>query len=307
VVADTADFLQLSRYKPQDATTNPSLILKAVTDSRYADLVRRVCSEHQGASIQEISDQLLVRFGCEILCSVPGRVSTEVDARLSFDCDATVDKAQRLIRLYERAGVPRSRILIKIASTWSGIRAAGMLEREGIHCNLTLVFGLHQATACANEGVRLISPFVGRIYDWHKKQAGQSWVEAEHAGDEDPGVQSVKQIYALYKNFAVPTQVMAASFRNIGQILALSGCDLMTISPDLLDALENQVGEVPRKLKPEEMSDQSGGLMALSERDFEAALEADVMARTKLSEGITTFCEDARKLDLVLEREVGLT
>ncbi|WP_143904572.1 transaldolase, partial [Tepidimonas thermarum] len=248
VVADTGDFLQIAQYQPRDATTNPSLILKSVLKPEYAPLLDDVLARHRSRPLDEVVDRLLVRFGTEILRTVPGRVSTEVDARLSFDSAATIERARRLIALYAAEGVPRERVLIKIAATWEGIRAAEVLEREGIHTNLTLLFAFCQAVACADAGVRLISPFVGRIYDWHKARAGAQWDEAAMAGVHDPGVQSVTRIWRYYKRHGIATEVMGASFRNTGQILALAGCDLLTISPELLARLASTEGDVPRVL-----------------------------------------------------------
>ena len=237
VVADTGDFKQLDAFKPQDATTNPSLILKAVQKADYAPLVKDTVNQFRGRPMDEIVDRLLVRFGCEILSLIPGRVSTEVDARLSFDTAATVARGERLIELYQAQGIATDRVLIKVASTWEGIQAAEQLERKGIHTNLTLLFAFCQAVACGQAKVQLISPFVGRIYDWYKKSAGAAWVEADNAEANDPGVKSVAQIYNYYKKFGIQTEVMGASFRNVGQITALAGCDLLTISPDLLATL----------------------------------------------------------------------
>ena len=232
VVADTGDFRQLGAYLPQDATTNPSLILKAVQKPEYAPLLRDTVAAFRGRPLDEIIDRLLVRFGCEILSIIPGRVSTEVDARLSFDTSATVTRAERIIELYQAQGIHIDRVLIKVAATWEGIEAARQLERKGIHTNLTLLFSFCQAVACGQAKVQLISPFVGRIYDWYKKSAGAGWVEADRSGANDPGVQSVTQIYHYYKKFGIATEVMGASFRNVGQITALAGCDLLTISPE---------------------------------------------------------------------------
>ena len=234
VVADTGDFKQLGVFQPTDATTNPSLILKAVHKADYAPLLNDTVQQFRGRALDEVMDRLLVRFGCEILSIIPGRVSTEVDARLSFDTSATVARGERLIELYQAQGVHIDRVLIKVAATWEGIQAAEQLERKGIHTNLTLLFSFCQAVACGQAKVQLISPFVGRIYDWYKKSAGSNWAEADKAGPNDPGVQSVKHIYNYYKKFGIATEVMGASFRNVGQITALAGCDLLTISPDLL-------------------------------------------------------------------------
>ena len=237
VVADSGNFRQLAAFAPRDATTNPSLILKAVQQPDYAPLLAEVVASKQGRPRERIVDEVLVRFGLEILKLVPGRVSTEVDARLSFDTAATIARAHRLIELYERAGIDRARVLIKVAATWEGIQAAKALEHEGIHCNLTLLFAFCQAVACGEAGATLISPFVGRIYDWHKKAAGAAWDEATMSGANDPGVRSVTQIYTYYKHFGIATEVMGASFRNVGQIRELAGCDCLTISPELMEEL----------------------------------------------------------------------
>jgi transaldolase len=300
VVADTGDFMQIARFAPQDATTNPSLILKAARQPHYEPLLHETVAQNRERSIVEIAEAVLVRFGREILKLVPGRVSTEVDARLSFDTSATVFKARRLISLYEAAGIDRSRVLIKIAATWEGIQAAKLLERQGIHCNLTLLFSMCQAAACGEARVTLISPFVGRIYDWHKKNAGRSWVEADHAGIDDPGVRSVVQIYQHYKRVGIGTEVMAASFRNIGQILALAGCDLLTISPDLLAQLQQSdapiVGALAAALE-------DTGFVHRAESDekgFRFALNEDAMATEKLAEGLRTFVADAVHLESLI-------
>lgn len=296
VVADTGDFRQLAQFAPQDATTNPSLILKAVQKADYAPLLSATVAAHAARPLDEIVDRLLVRFGLEILQLIPGRVSTEVDARLSFDRAATVARARRIMALYEAEGIARERVLIKIAATWEGIRAAAELERDGIRCNLTLLFSLIQAVACGEAGVRLISPFVGRIYDWHKKSAGSAWDEAAHAEANDPGVQSVRRIYAYYKQFGIPTQVMGASFRNIGQIRALAGCDLLTISPELLAQLQASDAPLERALDPQ-ARDARIERLPCDEPAFRYALNADAMATEKLAEGIRLFAADADKLD----------
>jgi transaldolase len=299
VVADTGNFLQLAQFAPRDATTNPSLILKAVQSPDYAPLLKETVAAHRGKPLDEIVDQVLVRFGLEILKVVPGRVSTEVDARLSFDKAASLARARRLIGLYEAAGIGRERVLIKLASTWEGIQAAAELEREGIHCNLTLLFAFAQAVACGEAKVQLISPFVGRIYDWYKKSAGASWDEAAMAGANDPGVKSVAQIYAYFKQHGIQTEVMGASFRNIGQIQALAGCDLLTISPDLLAQLQAADAPLTRALGPAH----SPALPAvqLDEAAFRFALNEDAMATEKLAEGIRLFAVDAGKLDKLIE------
>ncbi len=300
VVADTGSFRDMARFAPQDATTNPSLILKAVQQPDYAPLLAQTVAAQHGAPLDVIVDHTLVRFGCEILAIVPGRVSTEVDARLSFDSAATVARAQRIIGLYEAAGVARSRVLIKIAATWEGIRAAEQLERQGIHCNLTLLFAFAQAVACGDAGVRLISPFVGRIYDWHKKAAGAAWNETAHSGANDPGVVSVTAIYRHYKRHGIATEVMGASFRNVGQIVALAGCDLLTISPDLLAALQASDVPVPRLLDADAARTLDLPAVHLDEAGFRWALNEDAMATEKLAEGIRAFAADAGRLDQLI-------
>ncbi|MFN3303902.1 MAG: transaldolase [Roseateles sp.] len=299
VVADTGNFLQLAQFAPRDATTNPSLILKAVQSPDYAPLLQETVAAHRGKALDEIVDQVLVRFGLEILKVVPGRVSTEVDARLSFDKAASLARARRIIGLYEAAGIPRERVLIKLASTWEGIQAAAELEREGIHCNLTLLFAFAQAVACGEAKVQLISPFVGRIYDWYKKAAGPAWDEAAMAGVNDPGVKSVTQIYAYYKQHGIQTEVMGASFRNIGQIQALAGCDLLTISPELLAQLQAADAPLARVLDAANVPAMPA--VQLDEAAFRFALNEDAMATEKLAEGIRLFAVDARKLDKLIE------
>ncbi len=301
VVADTGDFRQLAQFQPQDATTNPSLILKAVQKPEYALLLADTVARHRGQPLDEVVDRLLVRFGCEILSIIPGRVSTEVDARLSFDEDATYTRAERLIDLYQAAGVPTERVLIKIASTWEGIRAAERLERRGIHCNLTLLFSFCQAVACGQAKVRLISPFVGRIYDWYKKQAGSAWDEAAMAGSHDPGVQSVARIFNHYKRFGIATEVMGASFRNMGQITALAGCDLLTISPELLAQLAATEAPLPRALDAEAARQLDLPPVQYDEAGFRLALNQDAMATEKLAEGIRVFIQDAEKLEALMQ------
>ena len=300
VVADTGDFLQLAQFKPQDATTNPSLILKAVQKPEYAHLLQQAQAA-KSLPMDERMDILIVHFGLEILKVVPGRVSTEVDARLSFDTRATVARAKRLMAAYESQGIGRDRVLIKMASTWEGIQAARELEQEGIHTNLTLLFAFSQAVACAQAGVQLISPFVGRIYDWYKKQAGSAWDEAAMAGANDPGVQSVRAIFNHYKHFGVRTEIMGASFRNVGQILALAGCDLLTISPDLLAQLQSQPGPVPRALDAEAAKRTQMDEIRYDEASFRYALNHDAMAHDKLAEGIRAFAADAVKLEQLLQ------
>jgi transaldolase len=289
VVADTGDFQSIKAYTPQDATTNPSLILKAVQKPEYRPLLEKAIAEAPHASIDEIVDNLLIGFGVEILKFVPGRVSTEIDAALSFDTEATVAKGRELIALYEKAGVARERVLIKIASTWEGIRAAEILEQEGIRCNLTLLFSLCQAIACAEAGVQLISPFVGRIYDWYKKSTG-----TDYQGADDPGVQSVKRIYQYYRTFGYKTEVMGASFRNTSQIQELAGCDLLTISPDLLQKLADSDAPLERKLSADASADIEK--IAMDEKTFRFMLNEDAMGTEKLAEGIRAFVADSIKL-----------
>jgi transaldolase len=298
VVADTGDIDAIAQYKPQDATTNPSLLYQAAQKPQYQHLVEDALDYalHRPGTrderTAEFVDRLLVNFGCEILKLIPGRVSTEVDAALSFDVNGTLAKARKLIGMYEDAGIDRQRVLIKIASTWEGIRAAEQLEREGIHCNLTLLFSFAQGVACAEAGVTLISPFVGRIYDWYKKQRG-----AEIPADEDPGVASVTRIYNYYKKRLYKTQVMAASFRKVEQIVRLAGCDLLTISPDLLAQLENATGEVKRRLSVESARASAAAELQLDEKTFRWMHNEDAMAVEKLSEGIRNFNSDTRKLE----------
>ena len=300
VVADTGDFLQLAQFKPQDATTNPSLILKAVQKPEYAPLLSETVAAHKGQALDVVMDHLLVRFGQEILKHVPGRVSTEVDARLSFDTAATVARARRIMALYEAQGIGRDRVLIKIASTWEGIQAAAELEKEGIRCNLTLLFAFCQAVACGQAGVQLISPFVGRIYDWYKKSAGANWVEADNAGANDPGVKSVTAIYNHYKKHGIRTEVMGASFRNVGQITALAGCDLLTISPDLLAQLAATEAPLPQALNADVAKTMDLPAVSFDEASFRLALNEDAMATEKLAEGIRAFCADAIKLEALM-------
>lgn len=301
VVADTGDFESMRAYRPQDATTNPSLILKAAQQEAYAPLVDKAVADLRSsplsgdALVSAIIDRVLVNFGKEILEIVPGRVSTEVDARLSFDTEGTLTKALEIIRLYETDGIPRERILIKIASTWEGIRAATVLEKEGIHCNLTLLFSLVQAVACAEGGITLISPFVGRIYDWFKKSTG-----TDYTGADDPGVQSVRRIYTYYRQFGYPVEVMGASFRNTSQILELAGCDLLTIGPNLLDDLQKSEGTVERKLSPELATDSSLERVDAGEKSFRFLLNEDAMATEKTAEGIRLFSADIRKMEALI-------
>ncbi len=306
VVADTGDFESIKKYAPQDATTNPTLIFKAVQLPEYRPLLDAAIADNRSASIsgdalgKKIIDDLLVSFGEKILQIVPGRVSTEVDARLSFDIPATIEKARYLIGLYEKKGISRERILIKIASTWEGAQAAGVLQKEGINCNLTLMFSLAQAIACAENGVRLISPFVGRILDYYKASTGR-----DYQGAEDPGVQSVHQIFAYYKKFGYETQVMGASFRNIGEILELAGCDLLTISPDLLEKLQNSEEPVERKLSPELAAQSTIERINVDEKTFRWLLNEDAMATDKLAEGIRKFAADIVELEAIIARALN--
>lgn len=297
VVADTGDFATLKKYSPQDATTNPSLILKAAQMPAYAGLMEKALAEnkHAGASgddlLDRVMDDLLVLFGVEILKVVPGRVSTETDASLSFDAEALVGKARRFVELYQQHGIPRERVLIKLASTWEGIRAAEILQRENIRCNMTLLFSLPQAAAAAEAGATLISPFVGRILDWAKAKTGKDYSPAE-----DPGVVSVRTIYGYYKKFGYKTEVMGASFRNRGEILELAGCDALTISPHLLEELQQSTEPLERKLSPEQARNNDVKRLTLDEKSFRWLLNEDAMATEKLAEGIRLFNADALKL-----------
>ena len=303
IVADTGDFGSIREYTPQDATTNPSLILKAAQMAEYAELVDKVLAEARNADdvLGEALDKLAVFFGLEILKIVPGRVSTEVDARLSFDTTATLAKARSLIARYEKNGIERERILIKIAATWEGIRAAEELEKQGIHCNLTLLFSFPQAVACADAGVQLISPFVGRIMDWHKAKTGN-----EYAPAEDPGVQSVTAIYNYYKKFDYATEVMGASFRNTGEITELAGCDLLTISPGLLEELQETEGDLSCKLTEETANASNVEKMTLNETAFRWELNEDPCATEKLADGIRRFAADTVKLEQFLTEKLKL-
>jgi transaldolase len=301
VVADTGDFRQMAAYQPQDATTNPSLILKAVQKPEYRPLLVETVARFRQRSLAEQMDRLLVRFGCEILAIIPGRVSTEVDARLSFDTAATVARGEQLVELYQAEGIHSDRVLVKVAATWEGIAAAAQLERRGIHTNLTLLFSFCQAVACGQARVQLISPFVGRIYDWYKKAAGPAWVEADRAGVNDPGVQSVEQIYQYYKKFGIATEVMGASFRNLGQITALAGCDLLTISPELLAGLAASDAPLVRALDAGAAQALDLAAVHYDEAGFRLALNEDAMATEKLAEGIRAFCADAARLDQLLQ------
>ena len=301
VVADTGDFESIKKYSPQDATTNPTLIYKAVGQDEYKPLLEQAIADNRNSPLgggdlhKKIIDDLLVAFGRKILDIVPGRVSTEVDARLSFDAEATVEKARYLIGLYEKLGTPRERVLIKIAATWEGTQAAEICEKEGIHCNLTLMFSLPQAVACAEAGVTLISPFVGRIYDYYKATTGK-----EYVGAEDPGVQSVGSIYNYYKKFGYKTQVMGASFRNLGQIIELAGCDLLTISPDLLEKLQQSDTVLSRKLDPEAAKARDVERLPNTEKSFRWLLNEDAMATDKLADGIRRFAGDIVKLEAII-------
>ncbi len=312
VVADTGDIQSIEQFKPQDATTNPSLITAAAQMPEYQDIVDQTLLKAKkdagaGASQAQVVslafDRLAVSFGLKILQIIPGRVSTEVDARLSYDTDATVAKARDLIAQYKAAGVSKERVLIKIASTWQGIKAGEILEKEGIHCNLTLLFGLHQAIACAEAGITLISPFVGRILDWYKKDTGRD----SYPSAEDPGVLSVTTIYNYYKKFGYKTEVMGASFRNIGEITELAGCDLLTISPGLLTELQNTVTELPRKLDPAKVANLSIAKISIDKATFEQMHNGDRMASDKLAEGIDGFTKALISLEkLLAERLAGL-
>jgi len=300
VVADTGDFHAMRAYAPQDATTNPTLILKAVSKPEYRTLLDETVAQHRTEPLDLLCDRTLVKFGLQILSIVPGRVSSEVDARLSFDTDATLARARRLISLYEAEGIDRKRVLIKIAATWEGIRAAQVLEREGIHCNLTLLFSFAQAVACADAGITLISPFVGRIYDWAKVRAGR-----DLAPHEDPGVISVTKIWTYFRHFDVKTEVMGASFRSVGQILALAGCDLLTISPDLLEQLRASSDEVAQVLSPEAARSAALEKAHFNESDFRFSVNDDAMATEKLAEGIRSFNADGRKLETLVAETVA--
>ena len=298
VVADTGDFESIREFQPRDATTNPSLIYAATQKEQYFHLLDQVLANRKdsgltgAAQIEDIIDHLLVQFGCEILEIVPGRVSTETDARLSFDVEGSIAKGRRLIQLYEARGIERQRVLIKIASTWEGIAAAEVLEKEGINCNLTLMFSLPQAVRCAEAGIELISPFVGRIYDWFKAAN-----KRDYTGAEDPGVQSVKEIYTYYKKFGYKTEVMGASFRNVSQILELAGCDLLTISPDLLEKLSNSCEPIERKIGPNRSKDAPVERLELDEKKFRYLLNENAMATEKTAEGIRKFAADIGKLE----------
>ena len=298
VVADTADFESMKEFKPQDATTNPSLVYAATQKQQYGHLLEEVLADRKKSGlsgheqIEDICDHLLVQFGTDILEIVPGRVSTETDARLSYDVEGSINKARRLVKLYEDRKIPRERVLIKIASTWEGLSAAEQLQREGIFCNLTLMFSLPQAVRAAEAKVQLISPFVGRIYDWYKKEN-----KRDYAGAEDPGVQSVNEIYTYYKKFNISTEVMGASFRNTGQILELVGCDCLTISPELMEELAKSNQPVERKLTPEKAKSANIEKLELDEKKFRWMLNDNAMAYEKTGEGIRRFAADVVKLE----------
>jgi transaldolase len=298
VVADTADFESIKDFKPQDATTNPSLVYAATQKQQYAHLIEEVLADRKKSGlsgheqIEDICDHLLVQFGCDILEIVPGRVSTETDARLSFDVEGSINKARRLIQLYEECKIPRERVLIKIASTWEGLNAAEQLQKEGIRCNLTLMFSLVQAVRAAEANVQLISPFVGRIYDWCKAVNKRDYV-----GPEDPGVQSVNEIYTYYKKFDIATEVMGASFRNVGQIRELAGCDCLTISPELMKELSDSTEPLERKLDPEKAKSVKIDKLELDEKKFRWLLNENAMAYEKTGEGIRKFASDVVKLE----------
>lgn len=301
VVADTGDFESIKDYKPQDATTNPSLIYAATQKDKYVHLLDETIADRKNsglsgaAQIEDIIEHLLVKFGCEILKIVPGRVSTETDARYSFDTEGSIAKARQLIKLYKERGIGPERVLIKIASTWEGINAAEQLQKEGIKCNLTLMFSLPQAVRCAEAKVQLISPFVGRIYDWYKAHE-----KRDYTGPEDPGVQSVREIYTYYKKFGHKTEVMGASFRNVSQILELAGCDALTISPELMKELSESTEPVERKLDPEKAKAAKIDRLDLDEKKFRWLLNENAMATEKLSEGIRKFAADIVKLEKVV-------
>jgi len=298
IVADTADFESMKEFKPQDATTNPSLVYAATQKEQYSHLLDEVLKDRKGsgltgqAQIEDICDHLLVQFGTDILEIVPGRVSTETDARLSYDVEGSIKKARRLIQLYEEHKIPRERVLIKIASTWEGLNAAEQLQKEGVRCNLTLMFSLPQAVRAAEAKVQLISPFVGRIYDWYKKEN-----KRDYQGAEDPGVQSVQEIYTYYKKFDIPTEVMGASFRNTGQILELAGCDCLTISPELMEELSKSSDPVERKLTPDKAKAANIEKLELDEKKFRWMLNDNAMAYEKTGEGIRKFAADVVKLE----------
>src|SRR5438105_10067161 len=306
VVADTADFESIKEFKPQDATTNPSLVYAATQKPQYSHLLEEVLADRkksglsEAAQVEDIIDHLLVQFGCDILEIVPGRISTETDARLSFDVEGSIKKAHKLVKLYEERKIPRERALIKVASTWEGINAAEQLQREGIRCNLTLMCSLPQAVRCAEAKVQLISPFVGRIYDWYKKE-----MKRDYTGPEDPGVQSVTEIFTYYKKFGIPTEVMGASFRNTGQIRELAGCDCLTISPELMKELSESTEPLERKLDPEKAKSAKIEKLQLDEKKFHWMLNDNAMAYEKTGEGIRKFAADVVKLEKFVASKLG--
>ena len=298
VVADTGDFQQIRKYGPRDSTTNPTLIFKAASQPEYRPILEKAVRDGRSQGIDQVLDLLSVGFGEEILKIIPGRVSTEVDARLSFDTEGTIERARKLIRLYRERGIDRERILIKIASTWEGIQAARVLEKEGIHCNMTLLFSLVQAATCAEAGATLISPFVGRIHDWYKK----AWNVDSIPPEKDPGVESVRNIYHYFKKFGYPTEIMGASFRNTGEILELAGCDLLTISPALLEELSQKQGTLEVKLSAEKALSSQVQRLPTDEKSFRWLLNEDAMATEKLAEGIRLFASDLLKLRAMVEK-----
>jgi transaldolase len=307
IVADTSDLESIGEFKPQDATTNPSLVYAAAQQGKYRYLIEEVLAERKDSGlagtkqIDDLADYLLVRFGCALLELLPGRVSTETDVRFSFDVQGAIEKARRLIGLYEEKGIDRERVLIKIASTWEGLLAAEQLQREGIKCNMTLLFSLPQAVRAAEANVQLISPFVGRIYDWFKAAK-----KRDYAGAEDPGVQSVQEIYTYYKHFGIETEVMGASFRNVGEILELAGCDLLTISPPLMKELAQSQDWIERKMSPEKAQHTNVPRLELDEKKYRYLLNEDAMATEKTAEGIRKFAADIVKLEKFIAKEIGV-
>lgn len=300
IVIDTGDFNKIMALSPQEATTNPSLILKAMKNPEYAYILKSESINNSINSPSEKLDHLIVFFGCEILKRIPGRVSTEVDARASFNTEETIQRAKRIIELYKESGILKERILIKIAATWEGIQAAKVLQSEGINCNLTLLFSIEQAVACAQAKVKLISPFVGRVYDWHKRAMGAQWNESQFGGPKDPGVRFVQEIYFYFKKFKFSTEIMGASFRNISQIQHLAGCDLLTISPELLHELQQLNLPLPRALSPEMADSMEIKEISLNESEFRLAMNTNEMANDKLSQGIRSFCQDTLELEALL-------
>jgi transaldolase len=300
IVIDTGDFNKIMALSPQEATTNPSLILKAIKNPEYAYILKSESINNSINSPSEKLDHLIVFFGCEILKRIPGRVSTEVDARASFSTEETIQRAKRIIERYKESGILKERILIKIAATWEGIQAAKVLQSEGINCNLTLLFSIQQAVACAQAKVKLISPFVGRVYDWHKRAMGAQWNEGQFEGPKDPGVRFVQEIYLYFKKFKFSTEIMGASFRNISQIQHLAGCDLLTISPELLHELQQLNLPLPRALSPEMADSMEIKEISLNESEFRLAMNTNEMANDKLSQGIRSFCQDTLELEALL-------